>query len=57
MLLNPIAPLLTLHHVVLYDGRWPSVELLGAATAASVLLFLFGYAIFNRYKSVYAEIV
>jgi ABC-type polysaccharide/polyol phosphate export permease len=57
MLFNPIAPLLTLHHVVLFEGRWPSPELLGAASAASVILFLLGYAIFNRYKSVYAEIV
>lgn len=57
MMLNPMTPLLTLHHVVLFEGRWPSLELLGATSAVCVFIFFVGYAIFNRYKAVYAEIV
>jgi lipopolysaccharide transport system permease protein len=56
-LLNPIAGLLTLYHEVLYEGRFPSAILLAGVTGASVLLFFTGYAIFNRYKTVLAEIV
>ncbi|HKI00689.1 MAG TPA: ABC transporter permease [Thermoanaerobaculia bacterium] len=55
--LNPIAGLLTLYHQVLYEGRFPPPALLGGVAAASVLLFLIGYAIFNRYKTVLAEIL
>lgn len=57
MMLNPMAPLLTLHHVVLYEGHWPSVELLGATAGVCLLIFFAGYAVFNRHKPVYAEIV
>jgi ABC-type polysaccharide/polyol phosphate export permease len=56
-LLNPIAGLLTLYHEVLYEGRFPSATLLAGVTGASVLLFFIGYAIFNRYKTILAEIV
>ena len=56
-LLNPIAGLLTLYHEVLYEGRFPSLALLGGVTAASVLLFVFGYAVFHRYKAILAEIL
>lgn len=55
--LNPIAGLLTLYQEVLYEGRFPSPTLLGGVTAAVVILFLCGYAIFNRYKTVLAEIL
>lgn len=55
--INPAAGLLTLWHVVLYEGRMPSWELLGGTAAYSVGLFLLGYAIFNRYKSLFAETV
>jgi lipopolysaccharide transport system permease protein len=41
---NPFAGLLTLYHAVLYEGQWPS------------MLYLIGYAIFNRYKYVCVEI-
>lgn len=56
-LLNPIAGLLTLYQEVLYEGRFPSLTLLGGVTAASVLLFILGYAVFNRYKAILAEIL
>jgi ABC-2 type transport system permease protein len=57
LMLNPMVPLLTLHHEVLFEGRWPSAELFGGTAALCILIFLVGYAIFNRYKPVYAEIV
>lgn len=55
--LNPIAGLLTLYHDILYFGRMPSPGLLFGVIAAALLVYTIGYAIFNRYSSVYAEIV
>jgi ABC-type polysaccharide/polyol phosphate export permease len=55
--LNPIAGLLTLYHDSLYGGHWPSPVLLASMTVASVGLCGLGYAIFNRYKRLFAEIV
>ena len=55
--LNPIAGLLTLYHDSLYGGQWPSPVLLASMTVASVGLCGLGYAIFNRYKRLFAEIV
>ncbi|MGH7657417.1 MAG: ABC transporter permease, partial [Gemmatimonadales bacterium] len=55
--LNPIAGLLTLFHTVLYEGRFPSPGLLGATIGATAVLCLLGYAVFNRYKLLFAEIV
>lgn len=54
---NPIAGLLTLYHAVLYEGVMPSAALLGGVTAAASAAFLIGYAVFNRYKNVFAEVV
>ncbi|HET7584841.1 MAG TPA: ABC transporter permease [Gemmatimonadaceae bacterium] len=56
-MLNPIADLLTLYHTVLYDGRFPSAALLGATAAVSLVLYLAGSAIFNRYQALFAEVV
>jgi ABC-type polysaccharide/polyol phosphate export permease len=55
--LNPIAGLLTLYHEILYAGRMPSFTLLFGMIAAALLVYLIGYAIFNRYCSVFSEIV
>lgn len=55
--LNPIAGLMTLHHVMLYEGALPSAQLLGATTGVAVFLFIAGYAIFHRYEPVFAEVV
>ena len=54
--LNPIAGLLTLYHDSLYGGHWPSPVLLASMTVASVGLCGLGYALFNRYKRLFAEI-
>ena len=55
--LNPIAGLLTLYHEILYAGRMPSFTLLFGMIAAALLVYVIGYAIFNRYCSVFSEIV
>jgi lipopolysaccharide transport system permease protein len=54
---NPIAGLLTLYHEILYAGRMPSLSLLSGVAAGTLLVYAIGYAVFNRYASVYAEIV
>lgn len=56
-LLNPIAGLITLYHQALYDGVFPSPLLLGGTAAGAALLYLAGHALFDRYATVYAEIV
>jgi lipopolysaccharide transport system permease protein len=56
-LLNPIASLLTLFQTSLYEGRFPHLPLLAWTAAAATLAFLVGYAIFRRYRPVFAEIL
>jgi lipopolysaccharide transport system permease protein len=55
--LNPVAGLLTLYHVVVYAGQWPSAGLLAGTCAATTLVWVLGYAIFHRYAASFAEIV
>ena len=55
--LNPIAGLLTLFHDALYSGKWPSPILLAGVSLAAIGLCALGYAIFNQYKRLFAEIV
>jgi lipopolysaccharide transport system permease protein len=55
--MNPLAGLLTLYHEILYVGRMPSLVFLFGVFASSLLVYAIGYAVFNRYASVYAEIV
>ncbi|MBA3555786.1 MAG: ABC transporter permease [Gemmatimonadales bacterium] len=55
--LNPIAGLLTLYHDVVYLGQMPSVPLLLGMSVAALAIYLIGYAVFNRYAAVFAEIV
>jgi lipopolysaccharide transport system permease protein len=55
--LNPIAGLLTLYHDVVYAGQWPSALLLGGTALQTALVCAFGYAVFHRYASVFAEVV
>ena len=56
-IVNPFAPILTLFQDVLYHGRVPDLLTLAGATALGLVLFVIGYAIFNRYKAIAAEIV
>lgn len=54
---NPMAGMLTLYHNVLYEGAFPSASLLATTTLAAVVVWSAGYAIFNRHKPVFAELV
>jgi lipopolysaccharide transport system permease protein len=55
--LNPVAGLLTLYQQILYAGKMPSLSLLYGMIVAAIAIYALGYAIFNRYASVFAEIV
>ena len=57
LLLNPIAGLLSLYQSVLYEGRIPPAWALLAMSSVSIALAWIGYAIFNRKKSAFAEIM
>jgi lipopolysaccharide transport system permease protein len=54
---NPLVSLLSLFHVVLYEGRTPDYRLLLEGAGWSLGSIFVGYAIFNRYKALFAEIV
>jgi hypothetical protein len=54
---NRFGGLLTLYHPVLFVGVRRPGALLGGVAAAAGAIFLGGYAVFNRYKSVFAEVV
>ncbi|MEP7325702.1 MAG: ABC transporter permease [Gemmatimonadota bacterium] len=56
-LLNPIAALLTLYHDVLYAGQWPPAWLFASVSLTAVLVCVLGYAIFDRYNALFAEIL
>ena len=55
--LNPIAGLLTLYHDVVYQGQLPPLPLLLGMSVVALTIFAIGYAVFNRYAAVFAEIV
>lgn len=55
--INPFAGLLTLFHIVVYEGQFPPVTLLLGVTAVALLIAYGGYAVFNRQKALFAEIV
>lgn len=55
--LNPVAGLLTLYQEVVYAGHWPSALLLAGTALQAAIVYAFGYAIFHRYASVFAEVV
>jgi lipopolysaccharide transport system permease protein len=54
--LNPLVGLIQLFHVVVYQGVWPTMTLLGSVSAVALGVCLTGYFIFNRYKDVCVEI-
>ena len=56
-LFNPIAQILDLYHIALYQGDFPSALALSRTILTSILTVMAGYFIFNRYQSVIAEIV
>jgi lipopolysaccharide transport system permease protein len=56
-LANPIAALLTLYHSVVYGGAMPTPASLLVFPLVTLAMAWAGYAIFNRYKGVFAEVV
>lgn len=54
--MNPFAGLVTLYHVVVYEGQWPSLILLGTVFGEAIISYLIGNIVFNRYKYVCVEI-
>jgi lipopolysaccharide transport system permease protein len=54
--LNPFVGVLELFHAVLYEGVWPSAELLASVSISAVIICVVGHAIFKRYKEVCVEI-
>jgi ABC-type polysaccharide/polyol phosphate export permease len=56
-LFNPIAGLLTLYQMVLYSGTLPPLSLIALMSAVALAIALTGYVIFNRHKSLFAEIL
>jgi lipopolysaccharide transport system permease protein len=56
-LLNPIAGLISLAHSALYQGQWPGWPPIAGSAAACLIMFTAGYAIFNRFKNLFAELL
>lgn len=54
--MNPFVSLLNLYHTVLYEAAWPSLTLLGSASAAAVGILVLGYWVFRKFKGVCVEI-
>ena len=54
--LNPFTGLLELFHLTLYEGKWPSWEMLGAVTVTSLVSFFVGFWIFHRFEDTCVEI-
>lgn len=55
--LNPLVPLITAYHDVLYWGRAPDPGDLLLLTVIALGVLAFGYLVFRRYKAFFAEIV
>jgi len=56
-LLNPVAGLLDLFHMVLYEGIMPSLTYLSLFSLQVAFIFLVGYVIFGRFKADFAEVL
>jgi ABC-type polysaccharide/polyol phosphate export permease len=56
-LLNPLASLIKLFHDALYWGKMPDLTVLLLLAGVALLVGLVGYAVFNRRKREFAEIV
>lgn len=54
--LNPFAGLMELYHAILYQGVFPSWQLLGAVSAAALAIFYIGFWIFHLFEDVCVEI-
>lgn len=55
--LNPVSLFTEMYHATILQGQFPELKMLGVATAISLLTFLLGNKIFNRYREGFAELV
>jgi ABC-type polysaccharide/polyol phosphate export permease len=56
-LLNPVAGLLDLFHMTLYEGIVPSLTYLSLFSLQVAVIFMVGYVIFGRFKAEFAEVL
>ena len=56
-LVNPFAQILTLFHVVLYEGRLPTALQLAVATTTSLAVYVAGHLQFRRRRALLPEII
>jgi lipopolysaccharide transport system permease protein len=54
--LNPLTSLIECYQTVLYGGTAPGVLQLGLAISYALIVFVIGYVIFNRVRTVFAEV-
>ncbi len=54
---NPLAHLLGAYQTVLYDGVVPAASELATLSLISIGVFFLGYAVFNRFRPIFAEVV
>lgn len=55
--MNPIAGLMYLYRIVLYEGAFPSPKALLLITCQICLIFLIGFVVFRRHKPNFAEVI
>jgi ABC-type polysaccharide/polyol phosphate export permease len=55
--INPVAQLLTLYQQVLYEGRFPALDLLASVSLKTAVILALGLLVFNRFKHLFAEIL
>lgn len=56
-LLNPLAGLLDLFHMTLYEGVMPSFAYLALFSLQVTIIFMVGYVLFSRFKPEFAEVL
>ena len=56
-LVNPFAQILTLFHLILYEGRLPTALQIGVPAATSLAIYLAGHLHFRRQRPLFPEIV
>lgn len=56
-LLNPVAGLLDLYHMVLYEGIMPSASYISLLSIQVFVIAGIGYALFNRFQADFAEVL
>ena len=56
-LVNPVAGLLDLFHMTLYEGIFPPLSYLAGVTLQIAFIFVVGYVLFDRFEPDFAEVL